>query len=651
VSRSSGAPTSRGAGWYLPRSVRGAFARARCPLAPRAAPCVSCTGNMMQAEMQRGAEFDEEGAHRGQTTLTDFFPARFKGVQQLCKASAPSRHAAAVHSKQTQADVAGRTAAPGAHSCDPLAAGNEGPDAQRLPEYSSLPANLSLDARIERARAGARQTVSDDVCCYTEVSRCRSIGIALSRATTPDTQGRTSLLGMPQRTFSVGTFSVEDAIQLDPASAICAVKDAARAFSKALYMVRTTGPTTAIPPSSTMTATGGNTAQDLVDHPRFKEEPRLQSQGSSDNHSLSSRTSSVAPSVAPDLWYGSRSAAASLESSPCGKAHARALWGGSERSDKASATDMLGGLEVELGEDKGAHRGHAGSLSAGPHVGGSEDERGRKRRYDSVSSTASAEAVDVHGGAAWRSSSSPKRMRPALPLPAKVGGSAAGFRNSRQRGGFALLNTKACGKSTTAAHRKQMQRQAQLQPSAAKLQALHVSASLSPSPSLSPSKKFRVNVKHESSAHKMPAQRTCVASPFGILKPSSCSGENTLRNINQVVQQTSLHKQQRFASSSSCTFSPMMGGSPVEGSEADLLVSWTGGARVASFPLHTPPRNVETPRNVDNSDIPHEDPAMSTLLCDENLDGDSMLYLSPRYALSPPPPPPPLFSLSLSRPL
>lgn len=108
----------------------------------------------------------------------------------------------------------------------------------------------------------------------------------------------------------------------------------------------------------------------------------------------------------------------------------------------------------------------------------------------------------------------------------------------------------------------------------------------------------------------MPTRRSCVAQPFGLIKPSPTDGENTLKCINRMVRQTSLHTQREQLSCSSCTLS--------RGSRGVSPSSVTGGG-IAMGTWASPPRI---------GGMVQADEVI--LQCNENLPIDDSLCLSPR---------------------
>jgi len=180
---------------------------------------------MMDVDEDGGEKMAEEGAQRGQTMLTEFFPTCFRSPQS--KSNTPSKHTTAYCK---QASVVGGAAVCGSV---PRSLSTE----LRVPSKRSFPepsAHVSLSERIQRARAVVELAL-EDVCCNKTISNRRSMGIALCRgvSTPADAQVAVNDAGNPWRHASCFA-EAADLTQLDPASAIEAVEAAARAFSKVI---------------------------------------------------------------------------------------------------------------------------------------------------------------------------------------------------------------------------------------------------------------------------------------------------------------------------------------------------------------------------------------------------------------------------------
>ena len=146
---------------------------------------------------------DEEASGRGQTTLTNFFPARFKGAPQ--HKGVPLKHAG-----------------------KPLAT----PDATKTQGAHERPTSLHgrLNARIEHARActaNMQASLLLEICCLKKASRCRSVGVKMGPAPAPRAETASAL-----RAARLVNASHTDFTQLDPTDAIGTVAEAARTFSK-----------------------------------------------------------------------------------------------------------------------------------------------------------------------------------------------------------------------------------------------------------------------------------------------------------------------------------------------------------------------------------------------------------------------------------
>lgn len=349
------------------------------------------------------------------------------------------------------------------------------------------------------------------------------------------------------------------------------------------------------PDSTTSTVSGmrdeeesGAVAELLAESLQCNEDLHMDNQSVSERYSNSSPTSSVAAAMVRDMMSGARSGATSYESSPQSKGRREHPQAGSERSDRDASSGLLSGAVSEVP---------------------SEDEQWRKRRNRSVSSV-SADAIDGDDCAGSSQSLWQKMLRPTqLALPTHLGAASSAryacHGQGQREGGFALLNSKSpVGGKVLAAQVPQ-----------------HAKSGGSHGSSGGPRKRRRVLniIKRPSNFLPLP-KRTCVAHPFGLIKPAPTSGENTLNSINQVVRQASLHTQQEHTQQeqlacSSSTFLRSRATSPVVGAAAGSSLAWGAG-------VTTPPRNTGGSQ--------HDDAAVSTLLCDENLHYDISLCHSPR---------------------
>ena len=340
-------------------------------------------------------------------------------------------------------------------------------------------------------------------------------------------------------------------------------------------------------PDSTTSTVAGKGESPELESLQCNEDLHMDGPSASERCSTSSPTSSAKDAMVRDLMSGARSGATSFESSPQSKGRQRAR-AGSERSERDIGSGLLSGVASEVP---------------------SEDEQWRKRCNGSVSS-GSADAHDGDDAAGAAPYGWPKSMRPAPPMcpqlasptsSSSAASSAGAWRASggRECGGFTLLNAKS--------------------PSGGKV--------LSPqNPNLSrggvtrlslggvPKKQRRGGrihiVKKQAEFLPMPTRRSCVAQPFGLIKPSPTDGENTLKCINRMVRQTSLHTQREQLSCSSCTLS--------RGSRGVSPSSVTGGG-IAMGTWASPPRI---------GGMVQADEVI--LQCNENLPIDDSLCLSPR---------------------
>eukprot|EP00802_Teleaulax_amphioxeia_P007973 Tamp_07981.p1 GENE.Tamp_07981~~Tamp_07981.p1 ORF type:complete len:705 (+),score=99.56 Tamp_07981:106-2220(+) len=597
------------------------------------------------SEMEADHDDFEEGVQPGQTMLTEFFQTRFKGSSTSKQALFSSKQSA----------LSGAGSGPGvgvqANASHTGAAADEKPTTpSRTVVQPSVNARL-LD-RIKSAQT-VPEAALEELCCHKVVSQRRSVGVrVLLRQSTPP---RTVPLLATQASRPqglAGSASQSDWTQLDPAAAIRTVKEAASSFGKQVFTVRRTEHATS------RSSSGGRTVAERydpsslsIDQLQCHEHMQLDSHGFSDGCSMASRSCS-SPVSTREVWLGMTSTQASLQSSPYGKPRADRLRTGSERPDREAGLGLLAPMQHHLMETRErrspgmasegrasegrAPVSHAASVASGTSAAASEDEHGRKRhRNGSVSSLASAESelIDVDEFLC-APSSSPNRPQsaamaaaraPSSPPRGRPGGTSA--HGSRQRGGgFAALNIKRSPSASSRAsgpHRSPPRGgDGGCAGSSGRRDA-----------SFSARKRPKVQIRYDTSGQdhgSFPSlQRSCVVQPFGLIKPSSPAGERTLRSLNNVIMQTNLRKQQMGyeLSSASSTYSQCSSvflshmcdaNAPPAGGDK---LQW-GSNHMDSVPPHSPPRHTENTHD--------EEAAMAALMCDENLQDDSALYLSPR---------------------
>lgn len=595
------------------------------------------------SEMEADHDDFEEGVQPGQTMLTEFFQTRFKG-------SAPAKQAL---SSGKQGALTGAGSGPGAGAQASASHTGAAADARPATPARSV-VQPSVDARL-LDRITSAQTVPEaaleELCSHKVVSQRRSVGVRVLLRQSPPPPTEPLLATQAARPQGIAGGAIQgDWTQLDPAAAIRTVKEAASSFGKQVLTVRRTEPATASAGTSARTAAEARDPSSLsIDQLQCHEHMQLDSHGLSDGCGIASRS---CPSPVPgrEMWVGLPGSQASLHSSPYGKARADRPRTGSERLDQQQVNDAGAGLlapmqhhPIEARERRspgaassgGATVSHAASVASGTSAAPSEDEHGRKRhRNGSVSSLASAESelIDVDEFLCAPSSASPNRVQSAAMAAARASsspsrgrpGGISGLGSRQQGGGFASLNIK---RSPSASSRASAPHRSPPRGGVVGCEA----GSRQRGASFSARKRSKVHIRYDASAQQHGSfaspQRSCVVKPFGLIKPSSPAGERTLRSLNNVIMQTNLRKQMGYEmSSTSSTYSQcssvfLSHMCDATGPPAGDKQAWVS-SRMDSVPPHSPPRQTENTHD--------EEAAMAALLCDENLQDDSTLYLSPR---------------------